>query len=394
MGTPVASPNCGPVRTYLSALASGNASAPAPGVWEALAVHGAVSGTPSAPTLTPVGRHVLAELQLRAYRTDAVPLDRVAGDLSRVLTEFDTVVRAAEYFLQDLGPVVPTVALPLLRPVSLGLANRRETPEELASEFRAVWGGVEVMGGDPRDRLLAAELLNAASADMSHLYSPIMNMTDRIREKLGPGRPSIAPATILQMGAGEDGSPSLDGFLSIRTAAGGEEAAALLVAGRTDATEALAARDRLAAALGGADAPSADARHAATFLVASRHEDLPIERIRALADHLGGAVAHPLTAAALLAEHVGLSPEEIVDWHTKAVAVLTQRQLAPTPREIGALAIALLHGLPDSEFLAPTAGGAAAVPVSVPALTAIHAWMYRPLLGAETAPTPSAGPSP
>ncbi|MCI4367728.1 MAG: hypothetical protein L3K08_08250, partial [Thermoplasmata archaeon] len=178
----MSSPTCGEVRSYLASLdGTGGSSSPAPGVWEALSAHGAVGGSPSAPTLTPVGRHVLGELKVRAYRADQLPLDRIAADLTRVIQEFDDVAKTAEYFLADLGPVVPPAALPLLRPVAVGLANQRETPEDLAREFQRFWGGVEVMGGDAKDRLLAAELLTAASADMEHLYSPIMNSAEAIR---------------------------------------------------------------------------------------------------------------------------------------------------------------------------------------------------------------------
>ncbi|MCI4367560.1 MAG: hypothetical protein L3K08_07400, partial [Thermoplasmata archaeon] len=59
----------------------------------------------------------------------------------------------------------------------------------------------------------------------------------------------------------------------------------------------------------------------------------------------------PLTSAALLAGHGGLAPEEIANWLDKAIDVLTRRTLAPTKREIAALAVALVHGLPESEYL-------------------------------------------
>ncbi|HTT26063.1 MAG TPA: hypothetical protein VMH90_03760, partial [Thermoplasmata archaeon] len=347
-------PTCGEVRTYLASLerAEGPA-APAPGVWDALAGHGAVSGTPSAPTLTPVGRHVLGELNVRAYRTDPLPLDRVAEDLTRVIQEFDDVAKTAEYFLADLGPVVPPVALPLLRPVAVGLANRRETPEDLAREFQRVWGGVEVMGGDPRDRLLAAELLNAASANMEMVYSPIMNSAEAIREKLGGGVSSVAPATLLQLSNGGDRAVDLSSYYGLRAAAGSDEAAALLAAAGPDPAAAVARRDRFVAALAPTGGRTPDALHAATYLVATAAEPAEAERVKALAAVLAPRLDEALTSAALLAGHGKIAPEEVANWLDKAIDVLTRRTMAPTKREIAALAVALVFGLPESEYLQP-----------------------------------------
>jgi hypothetical protein len=389
----VTSPTCGEVRTYLSGLDQPGASpAPAPGVWEALSAHGAVSGSPSSPALTPVGRHVLGELKVRAYRADALSLDRIAGDLARIIQEFDDVAKTAEYFLANLGPVVPPIALPLLRPVAVGLANRRETPEELAREFQNVWGGVEVMGGDPRDRLLAAELLNAASADMEHFYAPIMRSTESIREKLGRGVASVAPATILHLSAGAAKPVNLEAYYGLRQAAGSDEAAALLAASAPDPSPLMARRDDVVATLVGSGPRTTDALHAAAYLVATGESPEASERVRTLAATLASRLDEPLTSAALLAGHGQLAPEEIANWLDKAIDVLARRTMAPTKREIAALAVAMVHGLSESEYLTPgSSGAAAAAPVSLPALTALHAWVYRPLVSPTSSPPSTAG---
>lgn len=376
------SPTCQEVRSYLASLSGkGPAVRPSPDTWSTLASHGAVAGTPEAPSLTPVGQHVLAELEVRAYRTDALSLDRVAEDLTRLLTEIDGLAKTAEYFLADLGPVVPPAAVSLVRPLAVCLANRRETPEELAEQFRQVWGGVEVMGGDPRDRLLAAELLHATGANMEQLYSPIMNTTERIREKIGSERPSLAPAAMLQVAAGAETPAPLEGFLAIRAPAGSEEAAAMLAAAG-DAAAMLARRDDFARRLSAGASPNRDAMNAATLLVADHVPEAVLPRTVALSARLGSTVVSPLTSAALLAGHGTLTPEELVDWHAKARGMLRNHGLAPTDRELGALGTALLYGLPERELIAPAPveNRAAAPPASLPALTAIYSWLYRPLV--------------
>lgn len=389
----MADPLCRDVRAYLNALSAGRSSpGPSPEVWGALSAHGAVSGSPDRAVLTDVGRHVLGELEARAGRTDAMSLNALAEMLSRLLVEFDEVVKTAEYFLADLGPVTPPVAVPLLRPVAVGLANRRESPEEIAEEFRNVWGGMEVMGGDPRDRLLAAELLNAASAEMGKVYAPITNTTDRIRQKLGPKVSAATPATLLHLAAGADQPVPLDAYFALRPRCGSDEAAAMLAGLATEPAEALAQRDRFLAGLGGAS-DATDALHAATYLAAVGADDGAIDRTRRIADALGDRLAERLTPAALLAQHGRLEPAEVVNWLDKAIEILGRRQMAPTPAEITALAVAVVHGLPDSEFLAPSPVGVrpAPAPVSLPALTAIHAWVYRPLLGSPTRVASPAG---
>jgi hypothetical protein len=341
-----------------------------------------------------VGRHVLAELEIRAYRTDSQGLVETATQLGSILAEFDVVAKTAEYFLADLGPVVPPTAVALVRPVAISLANRRETPEELAEEFRNVWGGVEVMGGDPRDRLLAAELLNAASADMTKVYSPIMNTSGMIRQQLGGRAASVTPATLLHLTAGIDVAVPLTSYFDLRASAGSDEAAALLAGLSQDSGGALARRDAFLRALGASTPPSADVLHAATYLAALGADDAFAARTLAIAAALGTRLSKPLTPAALLAGHVHLSPEEIVDWVDKAITILTGRQIAPTPEEIAALAVGLVHGLPETEFLNPAAPGSrpAGVPASLPALTAFHAWIYRPLVG-PAPKVPSAAPA-
>ena len=378
----MSSPTCREVREFLASVSSGRPTEPSDLVWEALSAHGAIQGSRSAPAITPVGAHVLSELQVRAGRTDPLTLERVAGQLSRLLEELDSVAKTAEYFLAELGALTPPLAQPLLRPVSIGLANRRETPEEMATEFRSVWGGVEVMGGDPRDRLLAAELLNASSASMEKLYSPIMNSTGMIRQRLGGLVPAVTPAAILHLMAGPDTPIALDAYFAVRESAGSDEAAALLVGvAPKDAKGAVTRRDAIAARLGKTASP--DARHAATYLIASGSAPELTDRTVVLAKALGSRITDPLTSAAVLSGLTHLPPEEIVNWVDKAIEILTTRQLAPTTREIAALAVGLVHGLPESEFLSPTAftGTYAAAPMSIPALTALHAWIYRPLLG-------------
>lgn len=391
----MADPPCRDVRAYMSALASAaSPGAPPAGVWEALSLHGAVEGSPDRPTLTAVGRHVLGELEVRADRTDPLPLSTVAQMLSRLLVEFDEVAKTAEYFLTDLGPVTPPEAVPLLRPVALGLANRRESPEDLAEEFRNVWGGVEVMGGGARDRLLAAELLNASSADMGKVYAPIMSTTEKIRAKAGPKVSAVTAAAILHLTAGMDAAVPLETFLELRPKSGSDEAAALLAALATDPGSALHRRDTLLEALG-ANPGSVDARHAATYLAAIGAEGEAVTRTRALASALAPRLTEPLTAASLLSGHGRLSARESLDWVDKATEILSGRQLAPNRPELVALAVALVHGLPDSEFAAPSAAGnrPAPAPASLPALTAIHAWMYRPLVGVPGPVAPSAAPA-
>src|SRR5580700_1758034 len=123
----------GAVRTYLAQLESGTPGASTSReVWDQLVANGAITGEPANAALTDIGRHVLRELSVRASRTDALPLNDVAEQLGRVGADLENVAKSASYFLAELGPVVPIEALPLLRMVAVGLANRRETPGELA----------------------------------------------------------------------------------------------------------------------------------------------------------------------------------------------------------------------------------------------------------------------
>lgn len=375
---------CGQVRELLSSIEAGRAGSPTDPAWAALSDHGAVEGSPTDPRLTAVGHHVLAELTVRASRTDPLTLDSFAAQLTRVLGDLDQVAKTAEYFLAELGPVTPPEAVPLLRPVAVGLANRRETPEELAEEFRNAWGSVEVIGGDARDRLLAAELLNASDLPMESSYSKLMSTTMRIREVHGERESAVAAAAILLLHSPDTDPLSLAGFTELRRSGLPAEEAALLATLSPDAATTLDRQRTMRARLVAAGLPEASTSFAASFLTL-RGADVGahVERIRALVPGLTPHLPDPVTPAAILSAIDWLEPSELLDWVWKAREVAHRRTLAPTDSELTALGLALVHGLPRGEF--STEGGVAPSPLAVTAgLVALHAWLYRPLARANS----------
>ncbi len=342
-----------------------------------------------------MGRHVLAELEVRAYRTDPLPLDAVASQLTRVLADLDEVAKTAEYFLGNLGPVTPSEALPLLRPVAIGLANRRETPEELAEEFRNVWGSVEVMGGDSRDRLLAAELLNASGVAMDQLYAPLMSTTEKIRERFGPTGAAVAPAALLLLHPPASGEPPFDTFVALRGAGLSPEEAGLLAGLTGSAEETIARRRPFLTALESVGLSPESARIPASYLAAlevdpARHAG----RVRELTALLKGRLPDATSAATFLSSIEWLEPAELMNWVDKALEIARVRRLAPTDPELLTLGIALVHGLPPGEFTdgngRPAEGGTRRMSAG---LLGIHAWIYRPLLARHREGVPGASPA-
>ncbi|HZY70220.1 MAG TPA: hypothetical protein VFF67_04480 [Thermoplasmata archaeon] len=385
---------CGEVRAYLDSARSGHPDAPDPDVWKALESHGAVSGSPGAPQLTAIGEHVLSELNVIGYRADAQSLTAVSEGMGRLLTELDSVAKTAEYFLAELGPVAPVDALPLLRPVAIGLANRRETPEQLAEEFRNVWGSVEVMGGDPRDRLLAAELLNAAEARIDRIYAPIMNTVQRIRESQGERGSAVTAGTLLLLTAPADGRPRLDAFHRLRSAIPNDEAAAMLTGVNADTGIVLSLAEGFRQGLGATS--SSDATLAASYLATVRADPAQdIARTREIGAALAARFPQPLTPAAMLAVRTSLAAHEIAHWVAKATEIARVRKLAPTESELSALGLGLVCGLPASAFdFAAGAVADAGSPESrvrlLASTVALHAWVYRPLIAAGSSPAPGA----
>ncbi len=379
--------SCGEVRAALAGIGEAAGAPVAPETWATLVARGAVSGDREAPAITPVGRHVLAELEARAARTDPLPLDLVAEELGRVLGQLDARAKTAEYFLAALGPLTPPAALPLLRPVAALLANLRQGPDDLAEGFRNIWGSVEVMGGDPRDRLLAAALLSASDAPIERIYSPLMATTQTLRARAGPTVPAVTVATILHLLPGPDGSPAVPAYLELRRSATTEEGAAILAASGRAVAELLTQRSEVLSQLDPTSAPSQDARVAAGFLaVTDRTSGPDLERLRSLSDGLRGRFAAPLTPAAILTGLNWLSPSELLNWWTKAVEIARARQLAPTPPELATLGLALLLGVAPSDLAGtPSVGPPSRLEV-VAHLVAVSAWVYGPLLGASARP--------
>lgn len=363
---------CAEVRSALAGASAGRPLSGGDDVYTTLLDRRAIEGPRDHPKITPIGRHVLAELEVRAARTDGMALDAFADQLARVVSDLDTVAKTAEYFLAELGPVTPPEALPFLRPVAVGLANRRETPEELAEEFRNIWGSVEGMGGDPRDRLLAAELLLAASASMESMYSPLMTTINDIRGRLGEAEDAVAPSALLYLHPGADGKPAVEPFLRLVESGLPPEEAALLAG--LGFEEAVSRRRTFSGSVGGPEGTAAVSFLAAVGGDASRHRS----RIQALTAPLSASLPDPSVGAALLSAIDWLEPAEVADWVSKATDLARARQLAPSGPELTALGIALVHGLPITEFASsppPRTERAASA-----GLLAIHRWVYRPLV--------------
>lgn len=378
---------CGEVRRYLAGLSSGAAVPIEASDWQSLAEKGAVTGSPTSAQLTPVGKHVLKELELRASRTDALTLDFVAAQLTRVLGDLDGVAKTAEYFLAELGPVTPPEAVPLLRPVAVGLANRRETPEELAEEFRNVWGSVEVMGGDPRDRLTAAELLLSADANIEKIYSPMMTTAASVRELAGPKAPAVTIAALLHLNPNAEGKVPYAEYVALRKTATAEEGAAILAATGLGVEEVVRRRAEFLARIATAGSPTPDQQVVAGYLtVAGADPNRAVPRaqtlLTALAPRLPGAGA--LAGALALADW--LEVPELLDWVEKASEIARNRKLAPTGAELVVLGTSMVLGMPSAEFGAPPSGSRPTL-VHLANLVALNAWVYAKLVPPAPAST-------
>ncbi|MCI4319793.1 MAG: hypothetical protein L3J87_05020 [Thermoplasmata archaeon] len=383
---------CGEVRTYLAGLAAGSPSPPDPDVWQSMVTHGAVTGPTTQPQLTPVGQHVLEQLSLLGYRTDRLSLTMVSERLARLFSDMDGVAKTAEYFLAELGPVAPAEALPLLRPVAIDLANRREPPEDLAVEFRNTWGSVEVLGGDPRDRLVAGQLLHDSEVAVETVYAPLMNTINRVREIAGPNSSASTIAALLHLTPAAGGAPALDAFVQWRAATrASDEAAALLAGVFPEVGPALERREALRKLLD-PSGNSNDAMLAASLLTAVRpNPEEKGARCLELAAALGTRFARPMTPASLLALRSTLAPAELVHWLDVAAAYAKARQLAPSTAELNALGLALVFGVPRDHLEFDPAMAATAPVVSrverMAATVALTVWIYRPLTSPATAKT-------
>ena len=387
---------CGEVRTYLAGLDAGTPSQPDPDVWQSMVSHGAVTGPTTGPELTAVGHHVLEELSILGYRADRLSLTMVSERLGRLLSDMDGVAKTAEYFLAELGPVAPAEALPLLRPLAIDLANRRETPEDLAVEFRNTWGSVEVLGGDPRDRLVAGQLLHDSEVAVETVYAPLMNTINRVREIAGPNSSASTVAALLHLTPSSTGAPALDSFVKWRAATrASDEAAALLAGVFPDVGPALGRREALRKLLD-PSGNSNDAMLAASLITAVRpNPEEKGPRCLELAQALGSRFARPLTPASLLTLRSTLEPAELVHWVDLAAGYAKARQLAPTTAELNALGLALVFGVPRDHLEFDPAMAATAPVVSrverMAATVALTVWIYRPLI--STAATKTTAPA-
>lgn len=371
----MAGPRAGEVREYLAAVRNGTGGDPA--LFALLAERGAVTGSPTLPSLTGVGQHVLEELSLRASRTDGMELDRLSLQMGEVMAQLDQIARSGEQFLGDVGPLVPTEILPLLRPVAIGLANRGLAPEELAERFRSTWAMAEAMPGDPADRLLGAELLAHAAASTYQLLGPIMRTADALgSEPIRATRP-VSVATFLHLYPAPRAEAPVTVWQRWRATAGSEEGAALLAAANATPERFAAFRAELTR-LGAKAGP--DIHHAAALLLtASPQREPDFAEIGALAALWPIRPRFPLlTSAVLRSRHPGIPAAELADWVRKASVIAAQRRFATTPEDLQSIGFALVQSLSPEcfgEAGCPTEPGEE--PGLLPGVLAAHAWIHR-----------------
>lgn len=321
--------------------------------------------------MTPEAERVLHELEVRADRIDSRPLDAVAEEIGTALASLDTAAERAEYFIAELGPVPPVEVLPYLRIVAASLACRPEPPDDLVEEFKNAWGSMEVLGGTPDDRLLAAELIASSGVDQGSFYSPMMNVVDRLRSE-GCTLP-LATGVLLELRPSSENGRQVEAWAPTRRRTGSDVAAALLT-GVGPAAGALAAWEAWTRALDGESA-----RHpAAAAYLASRGPPTTelVARVRAAADRLRSSFADATLAAALATTLLPYSTSEIADWLDKAVLYATTRQLAPVPAELSVIGLALLRGgtFPGVPTMALTETGG---DPGLGAHVALHAGLFR-----------------
>lgn len=375
----------GEVRTYLAGLAGGSTPDGSDELLELLRGQRAIVGDP--PTPTDIGRHVLKELEVRSERTDELSLDQVAEELAAVHKDMDAVLQTAEHLLEDLSGLTPIESAPFVRLVAAGLANRREEAEDLAERFRNAWGMVEVLSGDPRDRLVAAEMLSMTPGLATRIYPNLMQTVDQVRALIqNPGH-AVGVGTILHLVPSPTPRAPIEEYLRLRETLHDEEAAAWLsgLVIRDPTSEArfhrlLSEVRRRFPNARGAELAAAQL----TGLGDDATERLPvIEELRSL---LEGRAPLPMLCATLLATRHPLSAREIADWVAKAEKIARQRKLAPTDPELVAIATAVVYGLPAGNWV-----GVAATPIelsSTGALVILHAGIYRGAVRPVAPPPP------
>ena len=367
-GRPPSDPTCARARRYLEDLTRGSASDDTGELWGALAPHGAVAGSKEAPTITEVGRQVLRELELRAYRVDERPLARVALEIGEAMAGLSRLADRAEYFIAELGPVPPVQSLPRVRIVASCLASRPESSEDLVENFKNAWGSMEVLGASPFDRLLAAHLVAASGVPQESFYAALSTTVDRLQAE-GCQSP-LSTSALLHLFPATTLTPPVPAWKEARKRMRSDLEAAMVASG-PHAANALARWDRIRARLKGSDRETS---RAATYLVA-REEDDPnlIDHIVSIAKELEGRWKEPLLVGALLRRRSEFSVAELLDWLSKSEKVAQSRQLAPTRQELDVISLAFVQALVSS----PSVGGK--TPPAIPSLAAhvaLHAWMY------------------
>ncbi len=376
--------------------ASSTPAPPASGpVYEMLLAHRVVTSSGSGAALTPVGETVRAELELRSYRLGDLPLEALSTEMSELAEEMDRVAHSAESFLGDVGPLPPPESFDYMPMAATCVAHADLEADELAESFRNCWGLIDVLEGEAPDRLLAAVLLMRSGAPTGRFYGHLMTTLPTVRRAVPPPSHPVTVAALLHLYPKLAAEAPLAEWGRWRAKAGSDVAAALL-AGRP-ADPAFEGRLRK---LTDALAPGSDRKEAgpaALHLLLLREDaEARVPKVLALAALLRGRLPAPVVAASVLVGRHDLSPEELLDWVTKAAEIARNRHLARAPAALTALGVAIVAGLATERFHRPGApppamddadAGEETDSQAVSNLVALQGVLYRRILASP--PTPA-----
>jgi hypothetical protein len=317
-------------------------------------------------SLTDIGSVVLNDLNIRNYRVADQEFADFSAEIKATYGELRSIADRAASYAFTLKPSIPEIgdveyanndgvrghnmirAPSLLWSTAVGLAKLQGDTDQIAQRFIQAFGGIQSLDSTTPNKLMAAEVMTAISAqDVQSLVSVLREMDRDLREQGVPKELSAGVAATIMAGRRYDGTYPTDRFAQFKQLTSSYESVAILAVMNTP-YDGLSSKFQAFRSMftSWGYTLSEDTEIASAFLaIGELNADEVEEKLKYIVEQLKNYLEYPLVAAAILASIPVFESHEVLDLMEKAVTLLSGYAAGLERSELVALAVRMIHGV-------------------------------------------------
>jgi hypothetical protein len=315
-------------------------------------------------SITGLGTLVFNDLSVRNYRVADQEFPDFITEIKATYAELRAIGDKAASYVSWIRPQVPEIedlwesenedvdsdieARSLLWSTGIGLAKLPGDTGQLGDRFIESLKAVRTFGSMLPNKLMAAEIMTAASSqDIGSLQSILRNLDHQLRKQGVPKEQSSGVAATIMAGKRFDGTYPVDQFAQFKNLTKSSEAASILAIMNVP-YDGLSSRFQEFRSLFSSWGymTSEDTEIASAFLGIGELSATEVEvKLKYIVEQLQNYLAYPIVAAAILASIPVFESHEVLDLMEKAVTMLNGYGTELERSQLVTLAVRMIHGV-------------------------------------------------